>query len=320
MLPDKLEDTVFGWLLEGDPAIRWQTLQDLLGRGARTVAQERRRVAEAGWGARLLARQDPAGFWGGGLYTPKWTSTTYTLLLLRSFGLPAGNAQARTGCRLLLDHGLYRDGGINLWTSYRWTHSETCVTGMVLSLAAYFLPGDERVDVLADHLLRQQMKDGGWNCQTYRGATHGSFHTTIMVLEGLREYQKLGAKLADEARDAQRRAREFLLVHRLFRSHRTGEVVKPAMTRFAFPPRWHYDILRALDYFQECRAGHDERLQEAIGMVTERRRTDGRWVLQNRYPGRTYFDLETPGQPSRWNTLRALRVLRWWEATSGSPI
>jgi hypothetical protein len=308
------QDSVIRWLLEGDPAIRWQTLQDLLNRSARTVSEERRRVAEAGWGARLLARQDPSGLWAGGLYSPKWTSTTYTLLLLRSFGLPPGNAQAQKGCRLLLDHGVYRDGGINLWTSYKWTHSETCVSGMVLSLAAYFLPDDERVNVLAGHLLREQMRDGGWNCQTYRGATHGSFHTTILALEGLRDYEKLGAKLAAEARDAQRRAREFLLVHRLFRSHHTGEVVKPAMTRFSFPPRWHYDVLRGLDYFQECRVERDERLGEAIGLVETRRKPDGCWVLQNRYPGRTFFELETPSQPSRWNTLRALRVLRWWGA------
>jgi len=313
-------DDTIRWLLEGDPAIRWQVLQDVLGSAERTVQRERRKVARAGWGARLLARQDPEGTWAGGmssdggLYSPKWISTTYTMLLLRDAGLPASNRQARKACGLLLDGGLQRDGGIN----YGWRgRSETCITGMVLSLLSYFEYDDDRLDTLADHLLGQQMPDGGWNCRRDLGATHSSVHTTISVLEGLRLYELHGGRKVRPIRAAQRRGREFLLVHRLFRSQRTGDIIKPIFLRFSFPPRWHYDILRALDYFQAVNAPRDQRLGEAIDIVRSTRREDGRWTLQNRYKGKTYFELERLGAPSRWNTLRALRVLKWWEGGGG---
>jgi len=299
------------WLLEGDPAIRWQVLADLCGADAETVARERARVAEEGWGARLLALQDPGATWAGGLYTPKWTSTTYTLLLLRSLGLPAGNERALAGCRLLLDAGLFRDGGINLWRKSQ-KNSETCVSGMVLSVSAFFALRDPRLETLAGYLLREQMRDGGWNCRRLRGATHGSFHTTISALEALLDYERLDPRCRSDLCAAQSRGREFLLHHRLFRSHRTGAVVDSAMTRFAFPARWHYDILRALDYFRDSGAERDPRLEEAIAMVRKREGPDGRWTLPRGYPGRIFFELEKACGPSRWNTLRALRVLRWW--------
>ena len=307
---------VVEWLLEGDPSVRWQTMRDLQGRGERTVARERNRVAQAGWGARLLELQDASGQWGGGVYTPKWTSTTYTLLVLRGLGLPAGNPRALKGCRLLLDRGLYSDGGINLGWGRR--PSETCVTGMVLSMSAFFGLDDERLERLAEHLLEQQMSDGGWNCQLWRGATHSSFHTTIGVLEGLRDYELLNPASAPRLREAQARAREFLLVHRLFRAHRTGRVIRPEFLRFAFPPRWHYDVLRALDYFQECRAPRDERLAEALALVRAKSRADGRWLLAAGYPGKIHFEMEKAGWPSRWNTLRALRVLKWASSSERS--
>ncbi len=302
------------WLLSGDPSIRWQTLRDLVGAAERTVERERKRVARDGWGARLLARQDPEGRWAGGLYSPKWTSTTYTMLLLRDFGLPATNRQARKACSLLLDGGLQRDGGISYgaWAQ-RTRRGETCVTGMVLSLLSYFEYEDDRIDTIARHLLEQQMPDGGWNCQRAAGATHASVHTTMSVLEGLRLYELSGRRLARAVRSAERRGREFLLIHRLFRSHRTGKVIKSTFTRFSFPPRWRYDILRALDYFQAVDAPRDERLAEAIDIVRKSQRSDGRWLLQNGYKGKTYFELERLGAPGRWNTLRALRVLKWWD-------
>jgi hypothetical protein len=302
---------VLEWLLEGDPAIRWQTLRDLQAAPPSTVALARGLVAEDGWGARLLAHQDPGGTWAGKMYSPKWTSTTYTMLLLRRMGLPRAHPQAQRACTLLLDGGLYHDGGINYFATL--THSETCVTGMVLSILAYFRYPDERLQVLARHLLEQQMADGGWNCESYRGARHSSFHTTISALEGLREYELFGAADAGPVRGAQERGREFLLAHRLYRSHRTGEVVNPVMTRFSFPPRWHYDVLRALDHFQACGAARDERLEDAIGLVRKRRKPDGRWLLQNPYKGRQFFEMERVRAPSRWNTLRALRVLKWWD-------
>ena len=300
------------WLFEGDPAIRWQALRDLTGARPTAVERERGRIAREGWGARILVLQSPDGQWGGGIYTHKWTSTTYTMLLLRSFGLPAAHPAARKACELLLERGCYQDGGINFWTrTYR--HSEACVTAMVLSIAAYFQTRDSRLESLLEHLLGRQMPDGGWNCRDRGGATHASFHTTISVLEALRDYQNLKPRRAGALREAQTHGREFLLEHRLFRSHRTGAVVNPALTRFAFPPRWHYDVLRALDYFRECDAPRDPRLSEAVEIVRRKRRPDGRWLLQNRYPGKTFFEMEEIGQPSRWNTLRALRVLKWWD-------
>jgi hypothetical protein len=187
---------------------------------------------------------------------------------------------------------------------------------MVLAVACWFRLDDRRVDQLAEHLVGQQMADGGWNCLAtpgYGDATHGSFHTTISALEALLEYERFRPAKADRTREAQARGREFLLAHRLFRSHRTGKVVKPAMTRFSYPPRWHYDVLRGLDYFRDAGADPDPRLEDGLRLVEQRRAADGRWPLQNEYPGRTFFRLESVGEPSRWNTLRALRVLRWRE-------
>ncbi len=309
-------DGVIRWLLDGDPAIRWQVMRDLTDAPADTVARERGKVARDGWGARLLAEQNPRGTWAAGqssddgLYSPKWISTTYTMLLLRDLGLSAKSRQARNPCRILLDRGLQRDGGIN----YGWRGaSETCITGMILSVLSYFEHDDDRLDVIAGHLLEQQMPDGGWNCRRARGATHASVHTTISALEGLWHYERHRGRGHRSVRAAQRRGREFLLVHRLFRSHRTGEVIKPVFIKFAFPPRWHYDILRALDYFRAAGAPRDPRLADAIDIVRDTRGDEGRWSLQNVYRGKTYFEMERIGAPSRWNTLRALRVLKWWD-------
>jgi hypothetical protein len=236
------------------------------------------------------------------------------MLLLRDFGLQSTNKQARKACKLLLDGGLQRDGGINYGIWAKWTRrSETCVTGMVLSILSYFGYDDARLETVVEHLLEQQMPDGGWNCQRAEGATHSSVHTTISVLEALRFYEIYRKRDVKALRAAQACGREFLLRHRLFRSHRTGEIIKAAFTRFSFPPRWHYDILRALDYFQAVNAPYDERLSEAIEIVRGARRADGRWPLQNRYRGKTFFEMERVGAASRWNTLRALRVLKWWE-------
>ena len=316
---------VIQWLLEGDPSIRWQVLRDLLGDGESAVDRERRKITHDGWGARLLAKQNPAGTWArgrssDGLYSPKWISTTYTMLLLRDFGLPPNAFAARKACKLLLEGGLQPDGGVSYGTWAKWTRrGETCITGMVLSILSYFHYADSRLDTLANHLLEQQMPDGGWNCRRYQGATHSSVHTTISALEGLRFYELHCQEKRRELRAAQDRGREFLLLHRLFRSHRTGKIIKSEFTRFSFPPRWHYDILRALDYFQAVNAPRDPRLAEAIEIVHNSRLEDGRWPLQHTYRGKTYFEFEHLGAPSRWNTLRALRVLRWWHRRPTAP-
>jgi hypothetical protein len=307
--------------LEGDPAIRWQALRDLRGAPERTVHREQLRVAAQGWGLRLLKLQNHDGRWAGGVYNPKWTSTTYTMLLLRSLGLAPRHPQARRACQVLLDTGFWRDGGINFYP--RWQkRSETCISSMVLALACWFQCDDPRVDRLADHVIAQQMTDGGWNCRHmpgYGGATHASFHTTISALEGLLEFERFRPDRAHAACQAQARGREFLLIHRLFRSHRTGKVVKAAMTQLAFPPQWYYDILRGLDYFRACGAAHDERLADAVTLLEKKRTAEGVWLLENAHPGKTFFAMEAKGQPSRWNTLRAMRVLRWVGGDVSSP-
>ncbi len=294
------------WLLDGDPAIRWQVLSDLVGASPGEVATERAVVAEKGWGAALLALQDSGGRWDGSLYSPKWTSTTYTLLLLHWLGLPTGNPQAVAGCRRLWDGAGYFSGGLNIAKSARL--AEACITGMFVLLAASFGYPDARVDPAVRWLLGEQLPDGGWNCRSERdGSRHGSFHTSITVLDALLCYQ--GG--AVDVSGAMAAGRKFFLDHRLYRSHRTGEVVNPAMTRFPFPPQWHFDVLRGLEHFRAAGAPADDRLSDAVGVVERARRPDGRWPRYRGYSGRTWFVMEEPG-PSRWATLRALRVLDWW--------
>ena len=308
---------IHAWLLEGDAAVRWQTLRDLLDAPDEVVAKERDLVATTGWGARLLAHQDPDGRWAGALYSPKWTSTTYTLLLLADLGLPADDPRARAGCAALLDGARFYDGGLNLAKTVR--EPETCITAMVVRLAATFGVVDDRVEAARSWLLGQQLPDGGWNCESVRrGSHHGSFHTTIMALEALHAWTR-GPGPDDAVEAATAAGREFFAAHGLYRSHRTGEVVDdPALTRMVFPPGWHLDLLRGLDHFQSVAAPPDRRLADAIATLRSRRRADGTWTTNAAHPGRYWFTLERAGQPSRVNTLRALRVLRWWDGAGGA--
>jgi hypothetical protein len=308
-------DEVIGWLLESDPAIRWQVMRDLQEEPAAIHEAERAKVATEGSGARLLSEQDPDGNWGNSVYTGKWKSTTYTLLTLRHFGLMPGHAKAMHGCDNLYGRGIEWDGGINLFKSR--TGSETCVNGMILTLVSYFRHPDERVHSVADFLLGEQMQDGGWNCRWSGkrrvGASHASFNTTLLALEGLAEYSAAFPDRAREVGLAVTQGQEFLLRHRIYRSHRTGRIVDTKMTHAHFPPRWHYDFLAALDYFQSVDANRDPRMQDAMELLLERRGPDGRWTLAPPWPAKVFFELEEAGRPSRWNTLRALRVLKWWE-------
>jgi len=303
------EAGVIEWLLDGDPAIAWQTRRDLLYDPAGAAA-DRRRIATEGWGTQMLGHQDPAGTWADAIYSPKWTSTTYSLLELYRYGLEPDHPAAQRGVRVLLDRMRYIDGGLTPGKTTK--EPETCVTGMMVLLDAAFLVDDQRADALVEWLLGEQMIDGGWNCDTNRlGATHGSFHTSITVLEAFRE--RTVRRPDPRLDEAAARGREFFLNHRLYHSHQTGEVADTAFTKFSFPPRWHFDALRGLDYFQATDAARDDRLSDAIALVHARRRKDGTWPLQNVHRNRTWFTMERGGQPSRWNTLRALRVLRWWE-------
>jgi hypothetical protein len=247
--------------------------------------------------------------WAGGLYSPKWTSTHYTLQLLSQMGAPA-NEGVHAGVQVLLRGGVRADGGVNYSSGARF--SETCESGMLLAIAASFGIVNDRVERIADYVLREQMPDGGWNCAKVRGAHHASFHTTICVLEGLAAYWEVGGRRADSAVAAALRGHEFLAAHRLYRSHTTGEVVSRAMTLASFPPWWHYDVLRGLDYLRRAGATPDERVAEAIELVESKRDGDGRWRLEVQHPGTMAVEVdEGEGRPSRWITLRALRVLDW---------
>ena len=303
-----VDPSLLDWLLDGDPSIAWQVQRHLVDDAGWPTT--RARVADGGWGRRLLDLQDADGTWAGGLYTPKWTSTTYTLLQLRRLGLEASNAQAIAGVRRLLDDARWVEGGVSYWKTHHF--AERCVNGMVLSLASYFDVEDTRVGGLAEMLCASRVGDGGWNCNDYRGHTHhSSFNTTISVLEALHLWrQRTGSQMADEAIVS---GQEVLLEHRLFRSHRTGKVIDDAWTRFAFPPRWHYDVLRGLEHLAGSGTAPDPRAEEAIEVVRRRRRPDGRWPVGPRHSGLEHFRMEDAREPGRWNTLRALRVLRWWE-------
>jgi hypothetical protein len=297
------------WLMDGDPAIRWQAMQDLLDVSAAEVAQERAKVATTGWGKRLLDLQDPEGTWAGGLYSPKWVSTTYTLLLLYRCGLAPGTPAAVRGVKLLWDGARYFDGGLTCGKTV--DYPEACVTSMYTTLARYFGFDDDRVEVALAWLLANQLDDGGWNCRNVRwGDTHSSFHTSISALEALAETLRRQPDRKDVT-TAMARGREFFLKHRLYKSHRSGEPADPVFAMLSFPPRWHYDLLRGLDHFQSVSSPWDERFGDALAVLTDKRRRDGKWPVQHRHGGRVWFDMETGRQPSRWNTLRAMRVLRW---------
>ena len=282
------------WLLEGDPAVRWRVLDD---------PAERARIATEGWGARLLAFQDDDGNWGDGVYSPKWTSTTYTLLHLMWLGLEPGHPAALRGCEQVWS-----------WQS-RWRVPETCIESMLVRLTCYFGYDSPRFEDAVADLLEQQLADGGWNCATRSEKDkHSSFHTSIQALEALSKYAASGGKQDTGA--AQLRGREFFLRHRLYKSHRTGDVAVRASTRFPAFPEWHFDVLRGLEYFAAVGAPPHDELSDAVELVRWARRKDGRWSTYAQYPGLQWFKLE-PSGPSRWNTSRALRVLEWWESSGG---
>jgi hypothetical protein len=296
------------WLLDSDPSIRWQVMRDLMGETDEVVAAERLRVASEGWGARLLDLQGPDGHWGGGAYvSPGWISTTDTLLQLRDLGLDPTSERARLAIGLVRDNCTW--GPDFDESPFFEGEVEPCINGRVLASGAYFGAASDR---LVDRLLTEQLEDGGWNC--YTRSKRSSFHSTICVLEGLLEYEK--AKGATSAVNAARvRAREYLLERSMLRSRSSGAVINSDWTQFSFPNRWHYDVLWGLDHLRRAGVEPDQRVAEAIDVVGKKRDRDGRWPLENPHAGKVHFDMEDgAGKPSRWNTLRALRVLDWHSA------
>jgi hypothetical protein len=305
---------VIDWLLDADPAIRWQVMRDLTHEPNDVIAAERARVATEGWGAQLLALQAPDGLWAGMAWSQELTETFHVLELLRRFGLDPGSEQAQRAVGLVREHVTWGDGSPweNEWADNRFFDGEVepCINGNVVSTGAYF-----GVDMtpLVDRLLGEQLADGGWNCEVERGATVSSFGTTINVLEGLLGFEQATGGSGD-VRAARRRGEAYMLERRLFRRKSTGEVIDPSWLQFSFPTWWHYDVLRGLDYLRDAGFKRDERIAEAISVVEGNRDPDGRWPLHNVHKGEAYFQMdEGEGKPSRWNTLRAMRVLDWFK-------
>ena len=300
------------WLLNSDPAIRWQVMRDLTEEAPNAVGVERSRVETEGWGAQLLARQSRAGNWGGPNEDRGLLITLYSLVVLMDLGLDPASKQARKIIERVDKQLVFKP-----LNNRPFLHGETepCINGRILAVGAYFKAPN---DALAKRLLGQQLEDGGWNCEAVEPSAkrpksqRSSFHTTICVLEGLLAYEQAGRKWAAVAR-ARERAENYLLERRMFRSLRTGEVIDARWLRFSFPTFWHYDVLRGLDYLRNAGIKPDSRVREAIEIVIERRHQNGRWPLNLLHRERIPLEMETDvGRPSRWNTLRALRVLRWY--------
>ena len=304
------------WLLDADPSIRWQVRRDLLTVPADEVAAERARVGTEGLGAQLLAMQGTDGTWAGVAWNRGWDSTMHALMLLRDMGLDPASDQARHAVTLVSDRVTWRDCGPAECSDHTFFEGEAepCINAQVAAVGAYF--GTD-VRGLIGRLLGEQLPDGGWNCEAPHSSGRSSFNTTICVLEALLEYERADRGAADVTR-ARLRGQEYLLDRGLMRRRSTGELIErdrkggASWARFAFPTWWHYDVLRGLDYLCSAGVGPDDRVAEAITLVGARSDDQGRWRLDTRYPGVLPVELgEGEGRPSRWNTLRALRVLRW---------
>jgi hypothetical protein len=333
------DQEIIRWLLEGNISIRYQVYRDLLSPGTEhpdsviqdesyTGGQEGRpagkpenlppvkleeiknRIGSEGWGKKYLSLQRENGHWGRGFYQPKWTSSHYTLLDLRNLYIPVDCPPVQRCLGLILQNHKAPDGGID--PSVTRGKSDVCINGMGLNYGCYFRCPEEDLVSIVDFLLSEQMADGGFNCRSnHGGARHSSLHTTLSVCEGILEYRRNNYTYRlEELNRAEEESVEFILQHRLYRSDRTGEIIDKNFLRLAYPSRWRYDILRALDYFRDAGREYDERMSDALGVLMQKRSRDGTWKLQAHHPGARHFDMETVGKASRWNTLRARRVLR----------
>lgn len=321
------QDAVIAWLLDADPSIRWQVMRDLTGAPEKEVAAERARLATEGASATLLANQAPDGRWGGAAWNRGWSSTMHALMLLREMGLDPASEQAHSAVARVRDQVTWRGCAPEECHGNRFFQGEVepCINGQVAATGAYF---GEDVGALIERLLSEQLPDGGWNCEAERGSRRSSFNTTICVLEALLEYERLFGG-SHRLIDARRRGQDYLLERKLMRRRSTGELIERdrkgggVWTRFASQTWWHYDVLRGLDYLRAAGVAPDERVSEAVELVASKRGSDGKWRLETRYPGEMPIKMDDDeGQPSRWITLRALRVLDWWmtRATSREPL
>ncbi|MBL7978370.1 MAG: hypothetical protein JNN12_08520 [Bacteroidetes Order II. Incertae sedis bacterium] len=306
-------DALIRWLLDGDVAIQFQVMRDLK---HQWVPELQERIHSEGWGKSFLEKRTSSGHWGQSYYQPKWISTHYTLLDLKNLGITPDTPEIQETIRLVLQTEKGKDGGIlPIGTTQK---SDVCVNGMFLNIASYF--GAEASDLasMVDFLLSEKVGDGGFNCHSNRkGCVHSSLHSTLSVLEGIAEYERNGyGYRLPELQAAAGSSQEFLLMHRLYKSDKTGVVIDPKMTMLSFPSRWKYDILRALDYFQQVGLPYDPRMEDALRLLLSKRKPEGWWKLQTKHLGQVHFEMEKPRQPSRWNTLRALRVLKCYPLPS----
>lgn len=308
------DQKLIDWLLEGDVSIQYQVHRDLLAT-ERPDLQDR--IENEGWGAQFLSYRKNEGHWGQRFYQPKWISTHYTVLDLKNLAISPENKEIRDSIYQVLRGLKGPDGGIFPIGAEK--KCDVCLNGMFLNYAAYFLMEEDSLHSIIDFLLSEHMQDGGFNCNSNtKGAVHSSLHSTISVVEGIYEYSKNGYQYRlEELQDAELKSREFLLQHKLFISDRTGNIIDRKMLMLSYPSRWKYDILRALDYFQFARVAFEPRLQDALDILKKKRRKDDTWPVQAKHPGQTHFDMEVAGEPSRWNTLRALRVLNHFSESMG---
>ncbi|GGU14977.1 squalene cyclase [Lentzea flava] len=294
------------WLLDSDPALRWQVERDLVGAPPEVWEATRARVAVEGFGARLLAEQGADGMWDGGAFFPRgfrgdeggqpWTATTWSLNSLREWGVDAGVLQGTV--ELLEANCRWEYQGLPYWGG----EVDCCINAWTLANGVW-LGAD--VDGIARWFARHQLEDGGWNCEWVEGARRSSFHSTLNALKGLLAHGGMS--------EVRRAGEEYLLERGLFRRLSTGEVVGEWVGQFRSPFRWGYSVLNAADYFRQV-GRRDPRMAEAIGMIRAKRQADWTWLQDGRHPGRVWFEIDVAeGEPSKWLTLCAMRVLRWWD-------
>lgn len=305
---------VVGWLLDSDPALRWQVLRDLTDATPDQVAAERSRVVTEGWGARLLAEQADDGRWDGGTYRPgwvdesrpffdAWTATHFALQQLVDLGPDPAAPRVVRAVDRVREHVRWEHDGEPFFDG----EVEPCINGVALTVAACLGQDGSRI---ADTLVRGSLADGGWNCWAEHGATVSSFHSTVCAVEGLLAWQQAGGAVATDALAA---GQEYLLERGLFRRRSDGSVPDPRITMLSYPVRWFHDVLRGLEHFRSA-GRRDPRLAGAVELLRSKADADGRWVLENVHEGPTLFGLgQGEGRPDRWVTLRAMRVLRWWD-------
>jgi hypothetical protein len=304
-------DTI-DWLLDSDPAIRWRVMRDLTDASPGAIAAERARIPHEGLGARVLASQGSDGAWHRP-DTPEWLPTLFTMQLLRATGVDRAEPSVQSAVAAV--QGGFRWHEVHGAKPFFDGEVEPCINGGALALGAYF---GRPTESLARRLVGEQLEDGGWNCDAPPSA-RSSYHTTICVLEGLLEYER-AVESAPDVTAARRRGEEYLLTRSLFRRRSTGGIASSEFLKFEYPPRYKYNVLRALDYFRDAGVRPDARMDEAIRVVEESQQPDGRWLLDGTHNESLAFPfVESVGEPSRWITLRALRVLRWYERGGRPP-